>query len=154
MKTTLYVGMMMLALVGCRLTNKDSEGKIATDLIVNPKSASGKNAPHAELSFLHDKIDFDTLVQGARFDTTIHFTNSGKAPLLIESVKGSCGCTVAKDWPREPLAPGESASFKVSFNSEGKQGQQHNSITIVANTYPSTNMVIIHGTVIVPQSIN
>ena len=46
---------------------------------------------------------------------TFEFTNTGKADLQLTNVSSSCGCTVP-DWPKEPIAPGKSASIKVSYD--------------------------------------
>lgn len=151
MKQIGYIVLVLMVLVSCRLTDKDSNGNISSDLIKNPKAATTNQEELAALTFLHQKINFGELVQGEKFDTTIFFTNTGAAPMVITSVEGSCGCTVAKNWPKDPILPGEQGSFGVTFDSEGKQGQQHKSITVLANTYPATNMVVLHGTIITPN---
>ena len=68
---------------------------------------------------------------------------------MISSAKGSCGCTVP-DWPRKPIAPGESAEIRVVFNSEGKNGKQHKKVSVIANTQPSTTVVALTGNIIKP----
>lgn len=151
MNRILYVVLAVMMLVSCRLTDKDSNGNVNSDLIKNPKAATTNQDELAELTFLHQKIDFGELAQGEQFDTTVYFTNTGASPLVITSVEGSCGCTVAKNWPKNPILPGEQGSFGVTFDSEGKQGQQHKSITVLANTYPATNMVVLHGKIITPN---
>jgi hypothetical protein len=152
MKQILILSVGLLLAVSCRLTDKDGDGQITSDLIKNPHATNTSAEDLASLTFLHQKINFGELVQGERFDTTIFFTNTGSSPMLIESVQGSCGCTVAKNWPKTPVNPGEQGSFSVTFNSEGKEGQQHKSITVVANTSPATNIVVLHGNIIVPNT--
>jgi hypothetical protein len=78
--------------------------------------------------------DFGTINEGDVVETTFEFTNTGNAPLVIVSMKGSCGCTVANDWPREPIGIGEKGNFTVQFNSKGKPNQQSKTVVIVANT--------------------
>jgi hypothetical protein len=151
MRKLVFISLAVFSLVSCRLTDKDSNGNIDSNLIKNPNAASTNKEELAALTFLHQKIDFGELVQGERFDTTIFFTNTGAAPMIITSVQGSCGCTVAKNWPKDLVLPGEQGSFGVTFDSEGKEGQQHKSITVLANTYPATNMVVLHGKIITPN---
>jgi hypothetical protein len=151
MRQIIYILVALVVFASCRLTDKDSNGNVDSNLIKNPQAATTNKDELAALTFLHQKIDFGELVQGEKFDTTVYFTNTGAAPMVIASVEGSCGCTVAKNWPTDPILPGEQGSFGVTFDSEGKQGQQHKSITVLANTYPSTNMVVLHGKIITPN---
>ena len=63
------------------------------------------------------------------------FTNTGKEPLIIEKAKGSCGCTVP-EWPKEPIAPGETAVIKINYD-EKRVGPYTKSITITSNAKTS-----------------
>ena len=71
---------------------------------------------------------------------------------MITDVRGSCGCTVAKNWPRMPVGPGERNAITVNFNSEGRPGVQHKTITVVANTDPPTSVLTLSGEVIAPPT--
>ena len=74
------------------------------------------------------------------------FTNTGEEPLIIIDAKGSCGCTVPK-WPKAPIAPGETASLTVEFNTKGKRGQQVKKVTLTANTNPPQTYLYVKGEV-------
>lgn len=91
--------------------------------------------------------DFGIIKEGDVVSTTFEFTNSGKAPLVIVSMKGSCGCTVANDWPKEPIPVGGKGTFTVKFNSKGKPNMQQKNITIVANTEKGREVVKIKANV-------
>ncbi|MFN8316162.1 MAG: DUF1573 domain-containing protein [Chitinophagales bacterium] len=98
-----------------------------------------------------------------RFDSLIHnfgvikddkkqyhafeFTNTGKEPLIILGAEGSCGCTVPS-WPRDPIAPGKSAKIEVSFDPNGKSGEQSKIVTVTSNTEPTTSILTITATII------
>ena len=69
------------------------------------------------ISFQKDVHDFGKLKQHGNASTEFTFTNTGNAPLIISNAKGSCGCTVPT-WPREPIAPGATASIKVKYDSK------------------------------------
>ena len=71
----------------------------------------------------------------------------GKTALLLFDVKASCGCTVLKGWPKEPIAPGESAEIPVEFT-PNVAGKNEKSVSIVANTIPSTKKLAIKGMVL------
>jgi hypothetical protein len=51
--------------------------------------------------------------------------------LVISNAKGSCGCTVP-EWPKEPIAPGASASIKVKYDTK-RPGAINKSVTITSN---------------------
>jgi len=84
-----------------------------------------------KIEFEKDVHDFGTLDQGGDATTEFVFTNTGDAPLLISNARGSCGCTVPV-WPREPIAPGKSASIKVRYDSN-RVGPINKSVTINTN---------------------
>jgi hypothetical protein len=63
-------------------------------------------------------------------------------PLVIETAKGSCGCTVP-EFPKEAIAPGGSGYIKVKFNSKGKVGHNSKKVTIIANTEPISTVLTI-----------
>ena len=95
---------------------------------------------------VHDygKIKKDS--DGACFFT---ITNSGTEPLLITNAKGSCGCTVPS-WPREAIAPGESAKMKVTYKTN-RVGPINKTVTITSNSSTGTTKVVrIKGEVLKP----
>ena len=108
------------------------------DLIQNPNSASGYDAtqPMPSIMFDKDLHDFGRITQGESLTYSFHFRNTGNANLIISSCSATCGCTVA-DYPRKRIAPGEDGYISVSFNSQGKVGQQYQEITVSSNAQPS-----------------
>ena len=68
--------------------------------------------------------------------------NTGDKPLIISSVTPGCGCTVAEK-PEQPIMPGKEERIVAKFNSEGQsEGGHTKSLTVVANTQPSTNYIL------------
>lgn len=94
--------------------------------------------------------NFGTISQGQIVKYSFEFTNTGKSDLVIQSARGSCGCTVPKSWPTDPVKPGETGKIEVSFNSEYKSGKQNVTVTILANTVPTKNIVYLRGEVAAP----
>ena len=86
----------------------------------------------AVISFKEKSVDFGDIVQGQKVEHTFTLTNSGTEPLIISNVAVTCGCTVPS-WPKEPIAPGDSAEIKVTFNSTGKMGKQNSVVRIYSN---------------------
>ena len=75
--------------------------------------------------------------EGQKVQIAFRFKNSGNKPLVIQSVRPGCGCTVA-DYPKEPIAPGKEAAITGAFDSQGREGLQHKEIIVSANTAGST----------------
>jgi len=146
---TLYT-LLLSAIVLASCSNTDDK-KITADLVNNPltaeKNADQVDMPKIELS--QDFFDFGEMNQKESVSTEFVIKNTGDAPLLIRSAKGSCGCTVP-EWPKEPVAVGEEAVIKVTFNSGNKKGKQNKTVTLVTNAIPSTKVLTIKGTVLVP----
>ena len=82
--------------------------------------------------------EMGTIVEGQKLEVVYRFTNTGSKPLVIEQANPSCGCTVPEK-PEKPIMPGEQGSIKAVFNSDGRPGANHKSITVVANTLGGTN---------------
>jgi hypothetical protein len=148
---TLYT-LLLSAIVLASCSNTDDK-KITTDLVNNPltaeKNADQVDMPKIELS--QDFFDFGEMNQKESVSTEFVIKNTGDAPLLIRSAKGSCGCTVP-EWPKEPVAVGDEAIIKVTFNSGNKKGKQNKIVTLVTNAIPSTKVLTIKGTVLVPET--
>ena len=74
------------------------------------------------------------------------FTNTGSAPLIIQNVQPSCGCTTP-DWTREPVLPGKAGFIKAEYNPRNRPGAFSKSLTITANTNPAITRLYIQGMV-------
>lgn len=84
-------------------------------------------------TLISDKTyDFGTIKQGDVIEHIFKFKNTGKSDLIIRKMKSSCGCTAASVGSKT-IKPGEEGSIKAVFNSRGKRGQQHKSITVTTN---------------------
>ncbi len=100
----------------------------------------------AEISIDKDVHDYGTIAKGSDGSCYFTITNNGDTPLTITRAKGSCGCTVP-DWPREPIAPGQSAKMKVTYDTN-RPGPINKTVTITSNaTNSPTKVVRIKGTV-------
>lgn len=110
-------------------------------------TAQGQTTSNAaEISFEEKVFDYGTITKGADGNHTFTFTNTGNSPLVIESVKSSCGCTVPKK-PEAPIAPGASGIIQVHYDTQ-RLGVFRKTITVTTNA--GTNSVValkIKGTV-------
>lgn len=154
LKNTLFLGMLLLVLA-CNKTTADQqeditevEGGIA-EIIRNPVSAGEETVDTsnvAKLMFTTSTYEFERVDAGAIINHDFSFTNEGSVPLIISDVRSTCGCTVA-EWPRKPIAPGESGVIPVRFDTKNKNGIQNKPITITANTFPAKSVIYLNGQV-------
>jgi hypothetical protein len=118
--------------------NKAAKPAAAT-AVAEPVAATPVEAkpegPLPTLDFERVDYDFGTIKEGQKVNYTYKFKNTGVAPLIIQSVQPSCGCT-APDWTKEPIPVGGSGFVKVEFDSNGKTGMQNKMVTVTANTWP------------------
>lgn len=104
------------------------------------------NEGAAAITFSKTEHDFGVINEGDIVETTFNFKNTGKSELIITNAVGSCGCTVP-EWPKEPIAAGESGQIKVKFNSQGKPNKQSKTITLTTNTANGKETVLVKAEV-------
>lgn len=145
MKKTLTSMLLLLSLLlaaACADTQKN--GDIDVDLINNPNSAQGydQSARVPKITFDSDLHDFGRITEGESISYSFHFRNTGDADLVLSGCSATCGCTVA-DYPRGRIAPGKEGYVTVTFNSQGKTGQQYQEVTVTSNAQPGRNILKI-----------
>lgn len=131
-------------------SNNSDEGKISTDLVTNPKSATQPSDKIPVLTFDKTEHDFGTILQGERVTYTFHFINTGNVPLIISNVKTSCGCTIG-DFSRTPVEPGKQGAIKATYDSKGHHGLQTRTLTVVSNTNPNQTVLRLKANVKTPD---
>lgn len=138
-----------IALISC---NEKTSAKIDE---ANLTAAAEREAVIGEfpvMTFDETEYDFGTVDEGTVVEHEYTFKNTGDSPLIVVNAKGSCGCTVPT-WSKEPIAPGETGSMLVKFNTNGKPNNQTKTVTITANTESGTESIRIKG-VVTPKAKN
>lgn len=102
------------------------------------------NAP--EIKFDQEVIDYGTMEFDANTLREFKFKNTGKSPLILSNVQVQCGCTNVDGWPKEPIAPGKTASFKVKYDSK-RVGKFDKKITVTSNAKTPSTVLTIKGEV-------
>ena len=136
MRNYYLIFLVLITIVGC-FSDKINNSQQITAELINPE-----NPPI--LKFQIETFDFDTVALGSKVEYTFIFKNSGKSPLLLNSVKAACGCTVLKGWPKTPISPGETGEIPVVL-STSRTGFIKKYISILANTKPATNRLYLQG---------
>jgi len=96
--------------------------------------------------FENEVIDYGDIAANSDGNRVFKFKNVGKSPLIITSVKGSCGCTVPTK-PEEPILPGETGEIKVKY-ATNRIGPFSKTVTITSNAYEPTKVVKVKGRVL------
>lgn len=90
--------------------------------------------------------DFGKIKKGTPQTTAFTYTNTGKAPLTVTDVKGSCGCTVT-DYTKETVAPGKTGEVKATYNA-ANVGPFTKTVTVTSNVEGGPVILTIKGEVI------
>ncbi|MEC8248864.1 MAG: DUF1573 domain-containing protein [Bacteroidota bacterium] len=106
----------------------------------------------AKIEFETTVIDYGTIEKGADGVRVFKFKNTGNAPLVVTSVKSSCGCTVPKK-PETPVLPGETGEIEVKYDTK-RVNPIRKTITVTSNAETPTVALKIKGNVIDPSNIN
>lgn len=100
-----------------------------------------------QIKFAQQSHDFGTFSESKKtVSTTFTFKNTGKAPLVINRVVASCGCTTP-EWSKEPIAPGGSGFVKATYNAIGRPGAFNKTITVFTNSPEGSVPLTIKGVV-------
>ena len=75
-----------------------------------------------------------------------NFKNDGTAPLILNNVQASCGCTTP-EWTREPVAPGAKGLIKVSYDPRNRPGVFNKTIRVSSNAENADVVLTIQGEV-------
>jgi hypothetical protein len=100
----------------------------------------------SEIKFETEVIDYGMLEYDANTMREFKFKNTGKSPLILSNIQTQCGCTNVDGWPKEPIAPGKSATFKVKYDSK-RVGKFDKKITVTSNAKNPTVILTIKGEV-------
>ena len=89
-----------------------------------------KKAPHIVVD--ETVHDFGDVTSGDIVRASFNIFNNGGDVLNLRKVVSNCSCTVSKP-EKEDIQPGTSTDLNVTFDSTGKKGTQHKTITIYSN---------------------
>ncbi|HFX17970.1 MAG TPA: DUF1573 domain-containing protein [Flavobacteriales bacterium] len=106
----------------------------------------------AKIEFKQTEIDYGTINKNADGTRVFEFTNTGDAPLIINRVKSSCGCTIPSK-PTQPIMPGKSDKIVVKYNTH-RAGPFRKTVTIYSNAVNNVVILKIKGKVVDPNAVN
>ena len=90
-------------------------------------------AKSQKITFLEPEHDFGQIEEnGGNVSHTFEFINEGDSPLVILSVKPSCGCTTP-DWSKKEIKPGKEGFIVAEYNPRGRPGVFRKSLSVVTS---------------------
>lgn len=104
----------------------------------------------AKIQFAEKVINYGKIEKGANGTRVFKFKNEGTEPLVLNSVRASCGCTTPK-WTREPIAPGAVGNITVKYDTN-RMGNFHKTVTVNSNATNKTVVLTIKGQVMNPAA--
>jgi hypothetical protein len=117
----------------------------------NAKSETPKEDQHGpKIVFAEREDNYGTIQKGGDGNCTFTFTNTGDEPLILSSVRASCGCTTPK-WTQKPVMPGKAGEIGVRYNTNNVGGFTK-TVTITSNAINEPRVVVkIKGNVVAPD---
>lgn len=117
---------------------------IAIFLVIGATTAQAQNV--AKMEFETETLDFGEIKKNSDGVRVFKFKNTGNAPLVIENVTSSCGCTIPKK-PEEPILPGETGEIEVKYDTK-RVGPIRKTVTVYSNADVPTKALKIKGRVL------
>lgn len=98
--------------------------------------------------WLETDYDFGTWheSEGLRYGS-VRMVNDSSRPIIIRRVRSSCGCTKV-NFPKNEIAPGDTAFIKFNYNPQGRPGKFSKNIQVWIDDSEVPDSISIHGTVI------
>ena len=138
-----------VCLFSCDIKRKD---RIADDSAKTKAELDAAN-DSTTVQMIDSAYNFGKAVDGEKVEYSYRFKNTGKKALVVTNASASCGCTVPEK-PEKPILPGETGFIKIVFNSAGRVGEAHKTITVTSNAYPGFPMLELTGEVIPKKDSN
>ncbi len=92
--------------------------------------------------------DFGTFKEEAGRQTfDFNLTNKGNAPLVIQNIVASCGCTTP-EWTRTPIPAGGKGKITAIYDPMNRPGQFNKTLTVYTNSKPEQVVLVIKGEVV------
>ena len=106
----------------------------------------------AEIKFAETKKKFEEVIKGEVVRLEYAFTNTGNQPLIITDYKVECSCTGA-EFPKQPIAPGQSDKIIVKFDTKTVYEWQDRTVEIISNAKNSPAKIRFKGNIASLQSL-
>ena len=90
--------------------------------------------------------DFGEIRAGSLTRFVFKFKNIDSQPIVVETVRTTCGCTAAQ-WPTEPVPPGATGDIVIEYDSE-KKGSFRKKIRVFFDRQKRAEILFVAGEVV------
>ena len=98
-----------------------------------------------QVSIDQTELDFGSFAKSEKQERSLLLTNTGNAPLVIQDITTSCGCTKV-EYRKEPVRPGGTLELKISYEAE-ETGHFNKTVTVYCNAKNSPLRLMVKGNV-------
>lgn len=105
----------------------------------------------AEVAFVPETTDFGTVEMGTVVEVDFEYENTGSGVLILSKAKPGCSCTKL-EFTADTLAPGESGSFRLLFDTANRIGSEQLSVSVWTNADPPIHRLHVTGTIEWPKT--
>ena len=133
--TYILLAVFLIGASACGRKGKSKDGTVTVEA-----SEIETDMVKTTVKFLAAEYDFGQVEEGKKVVHVYEALNTGKADLIFQSVRPSCGCTTPK-YDKKPIRPGKKGSIEVVFDTKGRPGKQHKSVLVVTNTEPPNTVL-------------
>jgi hypothetical protein len=103
---------------------------------------------YSSISFTKTKIEIGEVKLGTSKEVSFYAVNKSETPLIIDSVKSSCSCTVSR-FPKKPILKNDSGLILATYTpNKTNIGNLEKSIVVLANTKPAFTVLTFTGKVL------
>ena len=141
MKKYILFLLVPVILVSCDVKRKD---RIADDASKQREQALRDSTT---VQVIDTTYNFGKVTDGEKVEFNYRFKNTGNKPLIITNATASCGCTVPQK-PEMPILSGDTGFIKVVFDSKGRIGSAHKTVTVNSNAFPGFPQLLLTGEVV------
>lgn len=118
----------------------------AQEQLASARKATTLSPKLAAFTWEQTTVDLGKIKKNQPATHEFTFINAGNAPLVISSVKASCGCTVTK-YSKDPIPAGSKGFVSATYNA-ATLGVFTKTITVNANTDNGVTQLVIKGEVV------
>ena len=97
-----------------------------------------------EIEWLEElEHDFGDIIQNEAATISFHYKNNSSQPLVVETVRSQCGCTVP-DWSYEALAPNDTGKINIIYDAK-RTGYFRKKVKVYFKNYKKPAVLFVAG---------
>lgn len=107
-----------------------------------------KTREHSTIFFSNRKVGIGNVVASTTKQIEFYAVNKSDMPLIIDSVKSSCSCTVSR-FPKKPILKNDSGLIVALYTpTKNTTGLIEKSVVVLSNTKPAFTVLTFTGNVV------